>query len=94
MTFVAAKLNEINKAKVKVQVKLRDLSLENVDLDNYKDKLKEIDCLFDKYPDLVYNLIDNPPEGLDGQKAVRPYNTLLHIVVQNEVAVMEKVAIL
>ena len=50
--------------------------------------------VFNNVSDLVYDLNDDPPEGFDEQETVQPYNAFLHRVVQQEVAVKEKMAAL
>ena len=71
MMILAAKLREINKDKCNVYDKVEGFPPEIVDLDNYKDKPKEIDHLFDIFRDLVYNVLEYPSKGFNEQGGAR-----------------------
>ena len=72
-----AKLNEIKKAKVKVNDKIGRFSSETLMsecISDYKDSLKEVADLLEKFEDLVNNVLIDPLEGVNETETTRLRN--------------------
>ena len=84
---------QINKAENKIMQAIQKFQPDNLnnDLDYYQSKLKDIAMLQDKLEDLIYDVLNVPPEVLDEAETERLNNVQisLQVAVSNHEAAIE-----